>query len=587
MRDRPPSHVATGRPRSVRDRMAVLHSAHPSIVLAVAASLLSVWVYAALLFHLRSATPADPDSALFVWSMGHAPRQLLHGNNPFYSNAIFATSGGANLAYNATAPLLGLAMYPLTVLFGPVAGFNLVIVLTPLANTLAARRLLRVITARTGASVSLGALVIGFSPMVMMHNAARMQLVFHAVALLLLAELYALGRCAHAGEAMPRRAVLTAGALAGLQMWIGSEQLAIAVLVAVVTLLVAVILGRTARVSPGLRWHPRDLASVGLGLAAMLLVAAPFLAEFLFGAQRYTDGYHVVARPLFGLRVANLVTPTEATLLHSHIPLAIDRIQMSVFRDEDTGYLGLLALACVLVALATWRYRSTLQRAAVLVGLGCFVLALGPTIRWSGTGSGWPGPWRLLERLPVLREIVANRMSFGLFLMLGVLVATVGQSVATPESRRQHGTERSLRALCWCLPLLLIPAQFHRTKAVASSAERLLKEHCSHTLVVTAPQALEQDGMAWQARTNFAFNLYRGFAFRATTLPKGNRLFIDDIAERGTGNDASITAAASQLSSLGIGCLVAPSIALDVAQNLTPALGPALIAGDVAVWVLR
>ena len=294
-----------------------------------------------------------------------------------------------------------------------------------------------------------------------------------------------------------------------------------------------------------------------------------------------------MARPLFGLRIANLPTPTEATFFHTHIPLAIERIQMSVFRDEDTGYLGLLALGCVLVALATWRRRTTLQRAAVLAGLGCFVLALGPTIRWSGTGHGLPGPWRLFEQLPVLREIVANRMSFGLFLMLGVLVATVGQAVVEPASPGHSGTERSLRALCWCAPLLLIPAQVQHTKDVSASASELLKERCSNTLVVVAPQPLEQEGMAWQARSDFAFNLYRGFAFRASTLPKGDRLLIDDIAESGSGDDATIAAAAQQLSSLGIGCLVAPSNLVDVSENLTPVLGPALIAGDVAVWALR
>jgi len=336
-----------------------------------------------------------------------------------------------------------------------------------------------------------------------------------------------------------------------------------------------------------LRWYRRDLGSLALGFAVMLLVAAPFLAEFLFGSQRYTDGYHVVARPLFGLRVANVVTPTEATLFHTHIPLAIDRVQMSVFRDEDTGYLGLLAVGCVLVALATWRRRTTLQRAAVLVGLGCFLLALGPTIRWSGTGTGLPGPWRLLEQLPVLREIVANRMSLGLFLMLGVLVATVGQSAMDTEPPRRHGAERSFRTLCWCAPLLLIPAQFHHTKAVSASAAELLKERCNNTLVVTIPQPLEQEGMAWQARSDFAFDLYRGFAFRGSTLPKGDRMLIDDIAERGSGDDAAITAAVLQLSSLGIGCVVTPSNSLNVAENLDSLLGPPLVAGDVAVWVLR
>ncbi len=575
-------------------RVVRFHDAHPVLATLILAAAMTSGVYWSLLVHLRSATPADPDSALFVWSMQHAPRRLLHFQNPFFSSAIFATSGGANLAFSATAPLLGLLMSPITYTLGPVAAFNLLTALTPVLNALAARRLLSMVSGVSGVAVALGALLVGFSPLVMMHNGARQQLVFQALSLLLLCELWQLGRDYLDDRPINRRRAVVGGALAGAQMWIGSEQLAIVAIMVVVVALVAVVLRRSVQ-SP-VRLAPRggDLRTALAGLGTLVLVASPFLAAFLFGSERYTSGYHVPARPLFGLRLANLLTATDVTLLHSHLPLAVDRIQLSVFRDEDTGYIGLVSIVALMLILVTWRRRNLIQRGAVIVGATCWLLALGPTVRWSGTGSGVPGPWRIFEQIPVVQEIVANRLSMAMFLALGVLVATVGQTTVTaatdvvapssPERRFERWTERSLALATWCVPLLLIPAAGRTPKTVSSAAEHALERSCRGTLVVTMPQSLEQDAMAWQARSNFAFDLYRGFAFRASTLPKGDRLLMDDIAESGLVGDDIGAGAIDELRSRSIGCVVSPASASAILANLAPVLGAPIVAGDVALW---
>ena len=562
------------------------HTAHPVTTAMVVASALSCLVYWSLLTHVRSVTPADPDSALFVWSMQHVPHRLLHGQNPFYSSAIFSTSGGANLAFSATAPLLGVLMAPITFLLGPVAAFNVLTALTPVLNTLAARRLLRVVSGVSGACTTLGALLVGFSPMIMMHNGARQQLVFQALSLLLMCELWILGRDYVAARSISRGHMVRAAALAGAQLWIGSEQLAIVAIIAVVVVVIAFAFAlKRGSGAPGLiSLTRRDLLTMVAAVGTMLAVGAPFLAAFFFGNERYTAGYHVSARPLFGLRLANLVTPTEATLLHTHLPLSVDRVTMSVFRDEDTGYIGLLAIAALLLIVLTWRRRTATQRGAVLVCAICWLFALGPTVRWSGAGSGPPGPWRLVARLPVMQEIVANRLTMAIFISLGVLVATVGQTSGGELSLAQHRQERSLRVVTPLLVLLLIPAAARVPRMVAAAGDRILEASCRGALVVTMPQSLEQEAMAWQARTDFAFNLYRGFAFRASTLPKGDRLLIDGIAETGILGNGAGADALDELRLHHIGCVVTLAASVATIDNLIPVLGTPIIAGDVAVW---
>lgn len=565
----------------VARRAESIHDDHPALLTAVLATGLAVWVYFSLVVHLRTTTSADPDTALFIWSMGHAPWRILNGHNPFMTSVIFATSGGANLAYNATAPGLGVVMYPVTALLGPIAAVNVLMILTPVLNTLAARRMLRLIAQRNGVPVSVAAALIGFSPLVLMHNGGRFQIAFQAVMLLLLAELWSLGVEWLRGENLAITRAVRIGALVGVQLWIGSELLAITVGIAVIALITAVVVDRTARTGIAVRPTRRDLVAVGAGIVGVGVVAAPFLSALLFGGERYTQSYHAAARHLFGLRLANAVTPTEATLLNDHLPLAVGRSRLSVFPHEDTGYISIAGVAALAIVAASWRRRTALQRGAVMVSLICWLLALGPTIRWAGTGTGPFGPWRVVERLPVVKEIVANRLSFGIFIALGVLIAGSARRPTAPD--RAAGI---LLVACWCIPALLIPARFTGTTRVSAVAEDALRSGCGGGLVITMPQALEHDAMAWQARSDFGFDLYRGFAFRNSSNAKGDVIELDQIAVSGSSTDASAAAAVTQLRALKIMCVVSPSAAADTVANLSPVLGPPTIAGDVALWAV-
>ncbi|MUH50399.1 MAG: hypothetical protein F2789_04240 [Actinobacteria bacterium] len=511
--------------------------------------------------------------------MAHAPHRLLGGHNPFVATAIFATSGGANLAYNATATLLGLLMWPVTSVAGPIAALNMLTVLTPVTGTLAARRLLHVLTGRSGAAATLGAFVIGFSPFVLMHNGGRFQLAFQAIVLLLLAEAIIVARSYARGQGLPRGRTLALGVLGGVQLWIGTEQLIIALLVGL--LAGAGVLAAWSADGPTRQRVPRakrrDGATLGLAALGAVVVAAPFLTALLFGAERYGGGYHQSARSLFGLRLSNAFTATEATLIRSPLPLAVDRSSLSPFYAEDIGYLSVIGIAILMLVGVTWRRRSRLQRGALVVALGCWVLALGPTMRWSGMRWGVPGPWRLMELIPVLQEIIANRMFWGTFVCLGVIIAEVG-------SANRGTSDRPLRWACWALALLLFPAQYTQTRSVSAAADTLVRQQCHGELAVTLPQALEHEGMALQARTDFAFDMYRGFAFRSSSLPKGDRLGIDDVAERGTAANSASTIAIDELRSAGIGCVIVPASSLGTIEHLAMVLGAPMVAGDVAVW---
>ena len=106
------------------------------------------------------AGPAD-DSQIFIWSLAWWPHALLHGQNPFLTNAIWAPSG-LDLAWTTSVPGLALALAPVTLLAGPVAAFNVAAVAMPALAAWTAFLLCRRLTAQIWPSLA-GGYLFGFS----------------------------------------------------------------------------------------------------------------------------------------------------------------------------------------------------------------------------------------------------------------------------------------------------------------------------------------------------------------------------------------------------------------------------------------
>jgi hypothetical protein len=95
-----------------------------------------------LFWHAWSTDPAinvqlGGDDWRNVWFLQWTQWAILHGHNPLYSTAANYPVG-VNILINAGAPLLGIVFSPVTLLFGPVAAFNVASTLAlPLSATAA------------------------------------------------------------------------------------------------------------------------------------------------------------------------------------------------------------------------------------------------------------------------------------------------------------------------------------------------------------------------------------------------------------------------------------------------------------------
>jgi len=71
----------------------------------------------------------SPDTAAYMWGLVWWPHAIAHAMNPFISTVIWAPDG-INLAANTAVPGPSLLLAPVTELFGPIASYNVLSLLS-------------------------------------------------------------------------------------------------------------------------------------------------------------------------------------------------------------------------------------------------------------------------------------------------------------------------------------------------------------------------------------------------------------------------------------------------------------------------
>ena len=183
---------------------------------------------------MRPPTPcaAAAIPRLFLWFFQWPATALAHGQNPFFSTALFHPTG-INLLANTSVTGLSLPLVPVTWIWGPVASLNVASTIAPALTAFTAFVVIRRWAAWTPAAF-VGGLLYGFSPFVL----SSLEFAHLMTAALMLLPLI----LAVLDEILirQRHGALGAGALLGLllfgQFFLSSELLAIAAVVVVVCL---------------------------------------------------------------------------------------------------------------------------------------------------------------------------------------------------------------------------------------------------------------------------------------------------------------------------------------------------------------
>ncbi len=353
------------------------------------------------------------DTGQQVWFLAWVPFSLTHGHSPFYSNFILYPSG-VNLLDNTAMTLLGVIAAPVTVLFGPVAAYNLVLragfTLSALAMFVVIRRLVRWWPAALAAG-----LLYGFSPFMVGQGRSHEFLVFAPIPPLVLGVL---------AEVLARarwpawRAGLVLGVLFGAQFLIASETFLMMVLFAAAGVALALCY-RAARARIG---HLVRVVAWAAGACAVIIAYPVYF--FFAGAQHVVGSPHP-PRQLHGWHgdLLGAFLPTSLMrfappgLLHIGAQLVHGNLQ------ENGTYLG-LPLVLITAGLGIAFRRRPVTAVASALAVLSYALSLGDRVFIAGHATAIPGPFALLDRMPVFQDIEPVRFSLFTALFVAVVLGT-------------------------------------------------------------------------------------------------------------------------------------------------------------------
>jgi hypothetical protein len=456
-----------------------------------------------LLLQLTTATAGwnSSDSYQFVWWIRWLPWSLAHGHNPLFTG-YFHAPFGVNGMWNTPVPVLATLFAPITLTAGPIAAYNVAVVLGPVVSGLALALALGPWIERWWPRAVAG-LLYGFSPFAIAHTSVgHLNLLWAVLPPVLLWVIHAL---LIAPDPRPWRTGALAGLAFAVQTGIYTQTVALS---AVVLVVVAVVLA--------LRWPGaavRRLPVVLRGIAACLATYAVLCAYPLYLLLA------APGRPLDEIRepevtnsdAANVLVPTYLTKFQTRLaPLAE---QLHTHSGEQGGYVGVALLLVVVAAVLT--VRRPLVRIVAVVGLAAWVLSLGVDLVVLGHDTGVAMPWRPIEDVPLVGEIESMRLQMVVALCVAIVVALWLDHLAAARRRLRRSAAlvgTGLAVLTW-LPAdeqlvapAVVPTYF------ASGAPGVT----GTDVVETYPRTtVEWRGgarpMLWQVMSGFAYRTTGGY----------------------------------------------------------------------------
>lgn len=446
----------------------------------------------------------DPQQT--TWFLRWTPYALQHGWNPLTTQHV-AYPGGANLMWNTAVVLVGLVLAPVTVTLGPVVAYNVALLLAFALSGLAAYAALRRLVGPGWAALC-GALFYELSPYTAAHALGQLNMTAAVAPPLVLLLVH---------EALVRwrwpawRVGVLLGLVAACQALVSEEMLASTGLAALVFV---VVLAAVSRV-PKVEMRRRGTHGVRV-LAWSLAVFGPLMAYPLWVQFAGPQSLHgAVQRPgVFVSDLANVVVPAQTQLVSPNA--AVDFTQrFSGNPVEWSAYLGVpLLLVLLWVCVRRWRADRVVRIAAVCGGV-FLLLSLGPSLRVAGVDTGVPLPWRVVEHVPLLADMLPGRMTLYLDLCVAVLLAVAVREVASLGAAAVR--RRALVGLSavgvTVLPALPLPTDTVPLPAffMAGTAGGLPEGGT----VLVAPWSSDFTGteaMVWQALAGMGYRMPEGYA---------------------------------------------------------------------------
>ena len=364
--------------------------------------IVSLWLLRSVLSHLSTRTTYPSlDASLLIWANGWVAHAVTHVENPFYSSYVFAPHG-LNLLANPCSVGLAVLSVPLTLLVGPLATFNVQILLMPVATGMSMYFAIRPIVASPRGRFVAG-LLWGFNPLVLCAMNWGWTNVGYLVAPPLVASY--LYDTFVTRQRTPRQNGRRLAVVTCAQLTLFSELAASMVIVAVAGVILAMAVMSRRSYDPREAWQRlRQLVVGATPIAAV--VAVPIAGYALYGPAPLAPW--VWPRDVItgsSLTTLSKVVTSATSPMYTFVPHSIS------MSPTYLGWLGLLGSVVLLVLL---------RRRALTWWLG----GLGLAGLWLALGShAFVHIWSVVWRAPVIHNMMPIRFVLWTWFALSVLAA--------------------------------------------------------------------------------------------------------------------------------------------------------------------
>jgi hypothetical protein len=470
------------------------------------------------------------DISIYTWSLSTTAHSLEHGQNLFYSNYL-NYPGGTNMLNNTTVLLLGIIMTPVTLIFGAVASFNVLMTLAFILSAGAAYFVLRRWTSWWPAAFA-GGLLYGFSPYMIGYGRGGLFLLFVPLPPLILLCLYEL-LVRQAGH--PIRWGITLAVLVIAQFFISSELLADTAELAAGGLLILCVAKRR-QVVPKFRWAWKGIAPGGalcavvLAYPAWYLLRGPEHVNLIAPAQLYSND---LLGPLVPTSNELISTPGLRHLGNTFAGGAGALPGGQIVSITNGAYLGITLL--LLLAVIVIRYRRVaMVQFFTLMAVATFVISLGPVLQIHDHAYGLDLPAKIFGHLPLLKATFPNRFSVFVSLFAAAVLAIGLDRIRVEMSGRSRSSAFAnavpvALGIVALLPLVpKLPYSEQPVPIPSYITSKAVDSIPSGSVVLSYPFPTPFAGvtMLWQERAGMRYRIVGGYMF--VQGPNGTVVGSDD-----------------------------------------------------------
>jgi hypothetical protein len=449
--------------------------------------------------HLGSAYVGLPnwtDPTVNVWSLAWWPYALLHGMNPLVTHSLFVPDR-INLAATSPTlcPLAGIIGAPLTLAFGPIASYNLLMLASPALAAFFAFLLCRYITRNFAASL-FGGYVFGFSTYILGHMEGHLQLVLifpipagvHLVLRLI-------------DQRISERRFIALMALTVGALFLTASELTLTfVVLGALSLAVAFALVPTAR--ERIVHTVRPILTAGVAAA---IVTSPVIYYELHGTVRFGSNIGDID----GSDALGFFVPPNLVRLGRTYFAALSKASNITGSDaEAVTYVG-LPLALIVARYTITRWRAAATKILVVMLTVIVLLIFGSYLHVAGYTT-IPLPWKVLDQ-SLLHDVIPIRLAVYMFLIVGVIGA---MWLAQPRAGGWGVAKWAVAALSIAF---LVPNVGGGIWRGQESNPRFFTTHEYRRVltrgenVLILPFGQLDNSMLWQADTDFWFRLAGGY----------------------------------------------------------------------------